>query len=147
MRMSPGNLPNQEIDGARTQPSPTPWTRPRIRSIQSKLAWSPPKLILRFHGPQILMKGERASRRRFDLALSYWESRQIIAIPRASAILPPRYLRQFPMPEALDKVIIHHAHGLHERVTDLTANKLEALLLQILAHGVRRRGLGRNFLD
>src|SRR6516165_205155 len=44
-------------------------------------------------------------------------------------------------------MIVHHPHGLHEGVADRAAYEREASPLQVLAHGVRFRGLGRDFLD
>jgi hypothetical protein len=37
-------------------------------------------------------------------------------------------------------VVVHHADGLHEGVTDRRSNELEAAALQVFAHGV---GFGR----
>src|SRR6516162_7957257 len=54
---------------------------------------------------------------------------------------------QFAMPKAIDQMIVHHPNGLHEGVADRAAHKREASPLQVLAHGVRFRGLGRDFLD
>ncbi len=44
--------------------------------------------------------------------------------------------RQFPVPEAIDDVIVHHAYGLHEGVTDGAAHELETTPFQVGAHGV-----------
>ena len=43
-------------------------------------------------------------------------------------------------------MIIHHAHRLHEGVTNRRADKLEAALLQGLGHRRRLRGFGGLFL-
>ena len=44
-------------------------------------------------------------------------------------------------------MIVHHAHRLHEGVADRAAHKLETSPFQVLAHGIRFRGLRRDFLD
>jgi hypothetical protein len=50
------------------------------------------------------------------------------------------------MPETIDHMIVHHPHGLHKGVADRAAHEREASPFQVLAHGVRFRGLGRGFL-
>lgn len=45
-------------------------------------------------------------------------------------------LLQLGVPEAFDKVVIDHAHGLHEGVTNRAADELEATSLQVFAHGI-----------
>ncbi len=49
--------------------------------------------------------------------------------------------------EAIDCVVIDHSGRLHEGVTDRGANKVEASLLQIFAHGVGFRSASREFLS
>jgi hypothetical protein len=50
------------------------------------------------------------------------------------------------MPEAFHQVIVNHAGGLHERVTDGRSDKAEATLREVLAQGVRlRRASGHVF--
>jgi hypothetical protein len=46
--------------------------------------------------------------------------------------------------EAINKVIIYHAGGLHEGVTYGRADKLKPSLFQIFAHRVGFHGRGRN---
>src|SRR5712671_3981044 len=46
--------------------------------------------------------------------------------------------------ETLDRVVVDQPSSLHERVTDGRAEKIEAALLQILAHRVRFRSPRRN---
>src|SRR6516164_1456165 len=58
-----------------------------------------------------------------------------------------RRTRYFTVPETPDQVIVDHAHGLHEGVTDGASHELEAPPLQGLAHGIRFRRLGRHFHD
>src|ERR1044071_8470990 len=48
------------------------------------------------------------------------------------------------MPEAVLRVVVHHAHGLHVRIADRRADELEAALQQVLAEGVRLRGFHRH---
>ncbi len=48
------------------------------------------------------------------------------------------------MPEALDHMVVHHAHGLHKRVADGRSYKIEASILQRFAHGIRLRSPRRN---
>lgn len=48
------------------------------------------------------------------------------------------------MPKATDHVVINHAHGLHEGVTDRRADEFEAAAQQVFAHGV---GFGRSRRD
>ena len=55
-------------------------------------------------------------------------------------------LLQLSVPEAIDKVVIHHANRLHESITDRAADELEAPAFQVLAHGIRFGCLGRNDL-
>src|SRR5262249_13329030 len=43
---------------------------------------------------------------------------------------------KFRVAEASDKVVVDHADGLHEGVTDCGADEREAAAAQILAHGV-----------
>src|SRR5436309_3554017 len=47
------------------------------------------------------------------------------------------------MPEALDQVVVHHAHRLHEGVADGAAHEFEPPPSQVFAHGIRCRGIGR----
>src|SRR5262245_43401893 len=51
------------------------------------------------------------------------------------------------MPVTSDHMIVHHSHGLHESVADRAAHQLEASPFQVLAHGIRFRSLGRDFLE
>ena len=51
---------------------------------------------------------------------------------------------EFLVPEAVDDVIVYHAYGLHEGVTNRWPDELEPSLLQIRAHGNRLRGAGGN---
>ena len=49
------------------------------------------------------------------------------------------------MAEAIACMVIHHADGLHEGVTNGGADKAKTARFQILAHRVRFRGACRNF--
>jgi hypothetical protein len=48
------------------------------------------------------------------------------------------------MAVAARQMVIHHADGLHEGVTDGRTDESKAALLQVLAQGVGFRGAGRN---
>src|SRR5262249_22352272 len=52
-----------------------------------------------------------------------------------------------PVTEAVDGVVVDHADGLHERVTDRRAHEGEPALAERPAEGVRLRGLVRHLLD
>jgi hypothetical protein len=51
---------------------------------------------------------------------------------------------QIFMPKTAHQMIVHHARGLHEGVTNRRAHKAKTALLQIFAHGVRFRGSSRD---
>src|SRR5450432_2249254 len=51
----------------------------------------------------------------------------------------PVSLCSTPAPEAIRRMIVHHAHGLHERVADRRAHELESPRLQVLAHELASR--------
>src|SRR5450432_1656903 len=51
----------------------------------------------------------------------------------------PTSLCATPAPEAIRRMIVHHAHGLHERVADRRSHELEAPRLQVLAHELAAR--------
>ena len=48
------------------------------------------------------------------------------------------------IPEAVDEVVVHHSNGLHEGITNGRAHKIKAAFLQVFAHRIRLRRLGRN---
>src|SRR5579871_544761 len=54
---------------------------------------------------------------------------------------------EFTMPETIDQMVVDHPHGLHKGVADRAAHEREATPLQVLTHGVRFRGLGRDLPD
>src|SRR5690606_19538940 len=43
---------------------------------------------------------------------------------------------QFRMPEAIDQMVVDHAHRLHEGITDRAADKLKTASLEILAQRI-----------
>src|SRR2546425_7482561 len=49
---------------------------------------------------------------------------------------------QLTIPEAIDGVVVHQTHRLHEGITDSRADEFEAALQQVLAHGVGLTGSG-----
>src|SRR5262249_23258315 len=53
---------------------------------------------------------------------------------------------QLGVAETIDQMIVYHAHRLHESITNRAAHKLEASPFQVLAHGIRVRGLRWDFL-
>jgi hypothetical protein len=75
-----------------------------------------------------------------------WHLNPNSSTPRSLAPSFPRRLLQFSVPETLDKMIVDHAHGLHEGVANGAANEFETPPFQVLAHGVRFRGFGWNLL-
>src|SRR5438105_8696271 len=50
-------------------------------------------------------------------------------------------------PEAVDRVVVHQADGLHEGVADRRPHEAKAALLQVLAESARLRRLGRELAD
>ena len=54
--------------------------------------------------------------------------------------IEPMRVLNFVIAETVGDVIIHQPDGLHESIANGGADKLEAALLQILAHRVRFRG-------
>src|SRR5438105_639655 len=69
-------------------------------------------------------------------------------LPSSVNVLSPlSRFPQFTVPETFDHMIVHHPHRLHEGVADRAAHKLEPSSLQVLAHGIRFRGFGRDFLS
>ena len=52
---------------------------------------------------------------------------------------------QLFMTKAIERVIVDHAGGLHEGITDGRTDEAETQALQLFAHGVRFRRAGRNF--
>src|SRR5512143_2760376 len=52
--------------------------------------------------------------------------------------MSPAAQQNLPVPEAAKLMVIHHAHGLHERIADGGTHELEAALLEVLAHCVRK---------
>src|SRR3954447_25768479 len=58
--------------------------------------------------------------------------------------MPPAGLWSSLLPEAVRRVIIHHADRLHEGIADGRADELEAALEEILAQRVRLRGFCRH---
>lgn len=51
---------------------------------------------------------------------------------------------EFRVTEAINRVVIDHATGLHKGVADGRTDKSEAALLQVFAHRFRFGGLGRD---
>ena len=51
------------------------------------------------------------------------------------------------MTEAVDRMVVDHATGLHECVADGGAHKSEATLFEILAHSSRRLRLDRHLTE
>jgi len=49
----------------------------------------------------------------------------------------------FAMLKAINRMVIDHAHGLHEGVVDGRAGEAEASFLEILAYSLRKLRLGR----
>src|SRR5947208_15311882 len=52
-----------------------------------------------------------------------------------------------PGPEAVDRVVVDEADGLHEGVADRRPDETKATLLQVLAQSARLRRLGRDLAD
>ncbi len=61
------------------------------------------------------------------------------------ALLIDRQCIYLPVAKAIYRVIVDHAHGLHERITNGAPDKLESAFFQILAHRVRLWGMCRDF--
>jgi hypothetical protein len=45
----------------------------------------------------------------------------------SAALFATPFPRQFPMPETIDHVVVHHADRLHVGIADRTAHELEAM--------------------
>src|SRR5262249_35166938 len=81
------------------------------------------------------------------VSTGFWPNQEAHDATLRPSLSPLTLLPQFTMPETIDQMIVHHPHGLHESVADRAAHECEVSPLQVLAHGVRFRGLGRDFLN
>jgi hypothetical protein len=73
-------------------------------------------------------------------------SRIVVQSPRLREMQRLPASAHLPIPETTDHVVVHHAHRLHEGITDRWSHKVKAAALQIFAHRPRFLALRRNLL-
>src|SRR6185503_11777 len=75
---------------------------------------------------------------------SPWPTSSDARVPFSRSTLRTLGRQILRMPKTFEDMVVHHAHRLHERVTNRGSDKSKTSLLQITAHGLRFGGFRRH---